>query len=128
MQRNISSKLILVFVILFLILPVSINAQKVDKKAMPVGGIKALYENVKYPESAKKENIQGKVLLEITINKDGKPDEIKVKETVSDDLAKAAVDAVKKTSFIPAVKDGKKVNTVINIPFIFKLDSEKSDK
>ena len=44
----------------------------------PIGGMKAIYENVRYPEIAKNNGIKGKVYLLVFINENGGIDEVKV--------------------------------------------------
>jgi outer membrane biosynthesis protein TonB len=40
-------------------------------------------------------------------------------------LSKAAVDAVMQWEFVPAEKNGKKVNVLMEVPFTFALDAPK---
>lgn len=109
-------KVVLLIVLLFAV----VFAQ--DKEVpMPVGGINALMENVKYPEKAHEEGLEGKVILEVTVDKSGAVVGTVVKESAGDDFDNAAINAVKKTKFIPAEKDGKKIKASVVIPFQFKL-------
>ncbi|KUG25960.1 regulatory sensor-transducer, blar1/mecr1 family / tonb family protein [hydrocarbon metagenome] len=90
---------------------------------MPVGGIKALMENVKYPEKAHDARLEGKLLLEVTIDESGNVVKSVVMESAGVDFDNAAIAAVKKTKFAPAEKGGKKVKASVVIPFQFKLGS-----
>ncbi len=93
---------------------------------MPVGGMNALMENVVYPEKASKEGLQGKVILEVTVDETGDVTNAIVKKSADDLLDRAAIDAVMKTTFTPAEKNGEKVKASVVIPFQFKLDGKKS--
>lgn len=95
---------------------------------MPVGGMKALMENVKYPEKAHDAGLEGKLLLEVTVDESGNVVKAVVKESAGADFDNAAIKAVKKTKFTPAEKDGKKVKASVVIPFQFKLDGAKAKK
>ena len=80
-----------------------------------------------YHEDARKAGIQGKVILEVLIRKDGSVGKVKVMEGIEGypSLAENAIEAVKQTKFKPATKDGKPVDMTIAIPIGFRLDSTK---
>ena len=47
--------------------------------------LKFLQENVKYPENAMKNNVQGRVIVQFVVEKDGTPTEFKVLRSVDPD-------------------------------------------
>jgi protein TonB len=87
----------------------------------PVGGMKAIAENVVYPEIAKVNKLEGKVMVKVVINEQGNVASTEVVESLSVECDKAAVDAIKKVKFHPAMKDGKAVKCEVVIPVQFKL-------
>lgn len=96
--------------------------EKVDVFPAPVGGMGTLAANIKYPESAKKKSVEGKVLVSALINKAGKVIKTKVVQGLGSGCDEAAVHAIKKTKFTPATKDGKNVECEVTIPVSFKLE------
>lgn len=89
-------------------------------------GEKALLEyinrNLKYPVDMQKQGIQGMVILQFTVERDGKTSDIKVLRSVNFDLDKAAIWIVKGLSkFKPAMRDGETVPSVFTLPIRFKL-------
>lgn len=56
--------------------------------------IKWLSENVVYPEAAKKQGIQGRVYVHFIINKNGKPEDIRIARSVHPLLDNEALRAV----------------------------------
>ncbi len=92
-----------------------------DVMPFPIGGMKAIAENVVYPEIAKVNKLEGKVLVKALINEQGKVASTEVVESLSVECDKAAVDAIKKVKFNPALKDGKAVKCEVVIPVQFKL-------
>ena len=62
-----------------------------------------------YPESAKKDRIQGIVTLEAVVRKDGTVGEVTVKKPPRPEVGRGAVNAMKKWEFRPGTKDGKAV-------------------
>lgn len=94
----------------------------VEEMPEPIGGIKAIMENISYPKEAKENSIQGKVYILAYINEEGLVDKTKVIKSVDPILDKAACDAVKKVRFTIAKQDGKPVKVEVAIPIIFTLD------
>lgn len=95
--------------------------EKPDVMPEPIGGIEAIMKNVVYPESAKEEGIQGKVIVKLIVDEKGNVSSTEVVQSVNKELDKAAVTAIKKTKFNPAMKGNKPVKCEIAIPVQFKL-------
>ncbi|MEN8194336.1 MAG: energy transducer TonB [Bacteroidota bacterium] len=122
------NSLIKIFVVL-IISSICLLAQEkeLDKMPSPDGGMSAIAKNVKYPISAKESGIEGKVLITATIDKTGKVTKTEIVNSVNEDCDKAAIDAIKKTKWLPAEKDGKAVSAEITIPIQFKLGCKPKD-
>ena len=76
----------------------------------------------KYPESAKKAEKEGVVLLEATIDENGIAKDIKALTKLGFGLEEAAIDALKKATFRPATKGGEPITLEkVQIPYEFKL-------
>ena len=97
------------------------NSFAQDKQPEPIGGVEAIIKNVVYPQSAKEANIQGKVLIKAIIDEKGNVAETEVINGIQKDCDQAAVNAIKKTKFTPATKDGKPVKAEVVSPIMFKL-------
>ena len=79
----------------------------------------------KYPSEAKRAGREGRVVLEATIDADGKVKDITVKEDkVGLGCAKAAIDALEASVFRPAKRGVEIVPVRIAIPYLFKLEDE----
>lgn len=86
------------------------------------GGFQELYKKIVYPASAIKDSVQGVVLVSAIISEKGEPTKITILKPVHPDIDKVAYDAVLKSKFIPAKKNGKPVEAEITIPIKFKLN------
>ena len=76
-----------------------------------------------YPSEAKRAGKEGKVVLEATIDDDGKVKDITVKEdTVGFGSARAAIQALKASRFIPAKWGEETVAQRIIVPYTFKAE------
>ncbi len=81
-------------------------------------------DNLKYPEFEAKNNIEGKVMVNFTIDKEGHVSNVKATRIPikGDNLAKEAVRVVEgMPKWKPGKQDGKPVSVNYNIPIDFKL-------
>ncbi|MDD3802930.1 MAG: energy transducer TonB [bacterium] len=77
--------------------------------------------NVDYPEMARKMGIEGKVFLEVVIEKNGIVSSVKVLKSDNVILNEAAIDAVKKAQFSPAMSRDIPVRCIVTLPIMFRL-------
>ena len=99
-----------------------------DAEQMPEfpGGMKEmlkfLQENVKYPENAMKNNVQGRVIVQFVIEKDGTPTEFKVLRSVDPDLDAEALRVLQTMpKWKPGMQRGEVVRVKFTVPVSFKL-------
>ena len=80
-------------------------------------------EQVKYPQDAIDANIQGKVVLQFTVNKEGQVEDVKVLHGVSETLDAEAVRVVSSSpKWEPGSMNGTPVNVKYTFPVLFRLD------
>ena len=77
-----------------------------------------------YPMVARKLGKEGKVVLELAINEKGNLLNIEVIDTAGYGFTEAAVEAVKKSTFLPAKKDGKPIASRALLPIRFRLERD----
>ena len=81
-----------------------------------------LSSNMNYPQIARENGIEGRVIVQFVVTKNGTVGEVKVLRSVDRDLDKEAIRLCKSLpKFIPGKKDGQDVNVWYTIPIIFKL-------
>ena len=90
------------------------------------GGMEAMYaylqKEIKYPKSAINKKIEGTVLIEFVIEKDGKVTNVKPLVPLSSECDSEAIRVVKKMpKWKPGTNDGKPVRCYFNLPIRFKL-------
>ena len=100
---------------------------KPDKYAMYPNGLKGIYEHIakttRYPSSAIEKNIQGKVIVEFIVEKNGQVKEAKIIESVSPELDKEALRVILSLEkFYPGFIDNKPVRVLYRQPINFKLN------
>ena len=80
-----------------------------------------LYSRLKYPEEARKNYIQGRVLIQIFISREGKILQTRILQSDNPLLEEAAITAIKQTAFTPAIQFGKPLGVWMVIPITFSL-------
>ncbi len=91
------------------------------------GGTEALHRylasNIKYPEQAKAEKIQGRVFVTFVIEKDGTVTNIKVLRDIGGGCGDEAVRVVQNMpKWKPGRQRGRRVRTQFNLPINFNLN------
>ena len=84
--------------------------------------MKYLESHINYPPEAAKNNVQGHVIVQFVVKKDGSIGEVKVVRSLEKDLDKEAIRVIKSLpKFTPGRQDGKAVNVWYTLPVTFKL-------
>jgi len=128
------------FLALFICTAFSLKAQKmvtitadnnavytsVEVEPLPPNGIanfyKFLTDHIKYPAKEKADHVQGKVIMQFVVEKDGSLTDIKVLRTPAEALAAEAIRVVKAAgNWTPGIQGGKKVRVQFVIPVNFVL-------
>ena len=85
--------------------------------------LKYSMENIKYPEQAMKEGIQGRVAVRFIVEKDGRVSNVRLLRSVQPSLDKEAIRVVKSMpKWTPGKHNGKPVRVRFNVPVMFKLN------
>lgn len=86
-----------------------------------------VYQYLKYPSSAVRDGIQGRVMVEFVINRDGKVSDVRVVKGVSEELDAEAVKVVAASpKWKPAKVKGEKVRCSLTVPVEFRLEKKGS--
>jgi len=93
----------------------------IDEMPSPVGGIEDIAKRMKYPEEAKQQGIEGKVLVKLFVDEFGNPQNSKVVKSVHPLLDAEARDVLMKTKFTPGKHNGKAVKVQVIVPINFRL-------
>ncbi|MEN8194337.1 MAG: energy transducer TonB [Bacteroidota bacterium] len=106
------------------------QAVEIDKKIFfivaeempsPIGGLKAIQQEVKYPKEAKVNGIEGRVFIKAYIDTSGTVVKTEIIRGIGSGCDESAAYAVEKVKFTPAYYDGEKTNVQVTVPILFKL-------
>ena len=96
-----------------------------DLPQFPGGAVefmKWLTKNLKYPPSAQQRKVQGRVVAQFIVNKDGSISDLVLVEKVSPELDREALRVLRMMpKWTPGVMDAKPCRTQVCIPIVFKL-------
>ena len=100
----------------------------VEQSAEFPGGVTALMNwlgsNIRYPEDAVRDDVQGRVIVKFVVNADGRISDAKVVKGVATSLDNEAIRVVQSMpAWQPAQNDGKKVASWFVLPVSFKLSA-----
>lgn len=128
---NMKKKLMTLLLAILACMTVSAQDSVIDETCPPQfpGGDAALINflnaNIVYPPQAAQDKVEGKVVVQFTVKKTGKIDDVKVLRSVRKDLDDEAVRVVKMMpDFIPAKQNGEVTDMPYTIPVSFKLFDE----
>ncbi|MGY1520177.1 energy transducer TonB [Luteimonas sp. A482] len=94
-------------------------ATSADRVAAPID-----QPQPEYPAAALRAGEQGTVVLRVDVGADGKPTDVQVAErSRSRELDRAAQRAVRDWTFQPAMRNGKPVASVVQVPVDFTIDT-----
>lgn len=97
-----------------------------DRSPEIVGGMGSLYLHIKYPPKAQHKGIQGRLLLEFTVDTEGNAHSIEVAKSLHPLCDSAAVEGVRSVDFVPAKHNGTKVPVRMRLPIRFQLLSDST--
>lgn len=80
-----------------------------------------------YTEDAREKKIAGTVVLTLTVDHEGLPQNIHVKKSLYPSLDQSAIEAAKKMRFEPAMKDGQPVSMFISVEMNFQVEPGQLD-
>ena len=90
----------------------------------PQAMMQFIKDNLKYPQIAKENGIQGRVILQFVVDETGKVTDPKVIRSIDPSLDTEAIRLVlSMPRWIPGMQDGKAVAVRYTIPVIFKLET-----
>ena len=92
-----------------------------------------VYTNIKYPPIARENGVEGIVVVEFIVTKEGTIDSINLARDVGANLGKAAVKMVESMRelddrWTPGTQDGVPVNVKFTLPVKFSLEKKKKKK
>ncbi len=93
-----------------------------------IGGVAALQAALVYPEEARRDSVEGRVILRFVVTAEGASDQIEVARSVDPRLDAAAVEALRAARFTPGRQDGRAVAVRMTLPVSFVSSASQSQR
>lgn len=82
-----------------------------------------LSEHIKYPKKARKQNIEGRVIVSFVVQEDGSLDNVKIVKGIGGGCDEEVIRVIKgMPAWTPGKQNGKIVKVMFNLPVAFKLE------
>lgn len=91
-----------------------------------IGGLASLNKHITYPEMARRAQIEGRVIVEFIIDKEGNVNNPKIIRGIGGGCDEVALNAVQKVKFKPGMQRGKPVLVRYSMPINFTLKDQNS--
>ncbi len=86
-----------------------------------IGGLAELQSKIRYPETARRAGIEGRVYLRFIVNEKGEVENPVVTRGIGGGCDEEAIRAVKQARFKPGLQRGKPVRVQYSLPVVFRL-------
>ena len=93
-----------------------------DEFPEPIGGMQVIAAKLYYTSEAVSNNIEGRVLVQFIVNKDGNTENIRVIKGLGYGLDEIGINAIKTTKFSPGKVKGEPVDVETTLPLTFKIE------
>lgn len=101
--------------------------QFVENPPQLIGGLEGLMQEIRYPEAAKAEGIEGTVFVQFVVDETGNVIDERVLRSLSPEIDAEALRVIRQARFEPGTQRGEPVKVRFSLPIKFKLGSDRSD-
>ncbi|NBC01850.1 MAG: TonB family protein [Bacteroidetes bacterium] len=92
-----------------------------DTPPQPTGGMQAIQQIIRYPDEARRDTLQGTVVLSFLVTADGEVSDIEIQQSAAAVIDYEVVRVLLNTDFEPATRDGEAYTADITFPVTFRL-------
>ncbi len=96
--------------------------QVVEDMPEPIGGMQAIYENMQYPDAARRAGIEGRVIVQFIVNENGQVRDTQIIRGIGGGCDEAAIEAIESVEWTPGRQRGRAVRVQFQLPIMFRLD------
>lgn len=86
-----------------------------------IGGLGSIQSAITYPELARRARVEGRVIVQFTVEKDGSVQEAQILSGIGSGCDEQALEAVLGATFTPGIQRGRPVRVRMSLPVTFTL-------
>lgn len=94
----------------------------VEESPELIGGMDALYEEVSYPDFARRAGIEGRVVVQFVVDEEGNVTDPRALSSPHSSLEEEAIRAVSQMKFTPGKQRDRAVRVQMSLPVMFELN------
>ncbi|MCG8372621.1 MAG: energy transducer TonB [Balneolales bacterium] len=87
------------------------------------GGLKEFYKQIKYPNQAQRERIEGRVFIKFIVDENGDVKNPEILKDIGGGCGEAAIEGIQKVKFTPGRNAGQPVSVYYTLPVTFRLEN-----
>ena len=88
-----------------------------------IGGLPALYKEIRYPDAAIRNGVEGRVFLQFVVDESGQASDVEIMRDIGSGCGEAAAEAIKRVSFTPGIQNGNAVKVRFSLPVTFRINN-----
>ncbi len=97
--------------------------QVVEDMPEPAGGMQAIYNNIRYPDAARRAGIEGRVIIQFIVDETGQVRDPVVVRGIGGGCDEAAIEAIRSVEWSPGRQRGRPVRVQFQLPIMFRLQN-----
>lgn len=97
--------------------------QVVEDMPEPVGGMEAIYENMEYPEAARRAGVEGRVIIQFIVDENGQVQDPRVVRGIGGGCDEAAIEAIRSVEWTVGRQRGRPVRVQFQLPIMFRIQN-----
>lgn len=97
--------------------------QVVEDMPEPIGGLDAIYRNIRYPEAARRAGIEGRVIVQFIVDENGNVTNPTILRGIGAGCDEAAIAAIQSVQWTPGRQRGRPVKVQFQVPIMFRLSN-----
>ena len=95
--------------------------QVVEDMPEPVGGMQAIYDNISYPDAARRSGIEGRVIIQFIVDENGEVQDPQVVRGIGGGCDEEAIAAIRSVEWTIGRQRGRPVRVQFQLPIMFRL-------